>query len=266
MTAVGAVLTVPDATGTYASWAYAWALVAPGGVGAGLLLYGTLTRRGDIAWGGLASLLAGIVLFLVGFLFFEGILQLDGSRFGNLTDVAVPIVIMGIGAVIVVGGRAFRPLATAVVGGITGAPADSVGAGWWDRPGCCQAGRSGARSSSQLLDLPLDGAGDAEIRISFGAGTLVVGPAASGRLVDGSFEGGVDATPAGPGRVRLATPHSGPWSWSCGSAPLRVARRPHGGGAAPPGAGDRCIGQTGWTWRTCASRTSASGPGRPSRG
>src|SRR5665811_830069 len=51
VTTVGAVLAVQDATGTYASWAYAWALVAPGGVGAGLLLYGLLTGRGDIARG-----------------------------------------------------------------------------------------------------------------------------------------------------------------------------------------------------------------------
>ena len=105
------------------------------------------------------------------------------------------------------------------MGGIAGTPADSVGAGRRDRPGR-PGGTVGRRGSSQLLDLPLDGAGDAEIRISFGAGTLVVGPAASGRLVDGSFEGGVDATPAGPGRVRLATPHSGPWSWSWGRAPF----------------------------------------------
>jgi len=40
VTTVGAVLAVQDATGTYASWAYAWALVAPGGIGAGL--YGML--------------------------------------------------------------------------------------------------------------------------------------------------------------------------------------------------------------------------------
>src|SRR5450756_101835 len=57
VTAVGTLLAVQDATGTYASWAYAWALVAPGGVGAGLLLYGLLTRRGDIARGGLLSLI-----------------------------------------------------------------------------------------------------------------------------------------------------------------------------------------------------------------
>jgi hypothetical protein len=103
VTAVGTLLAVQDATGTYASWAYAWALVAPGGVGVGLLLYGLLTRRGDIARGGLASLITGIVLFLVGFLFFEGLLHLNGDRFAGLTSLSVPIVIMGIGAAVLVG-------------------------------------------------------------------------------------------------------------------------------------------------------------------
>ncbi len=102
LTAVGAVLAVQAATGTYASWAYAWAVVAPGGVGAGLLLYGLLTRRGDIARGGLGSLVTGVVLFLIGFLFFEGLLHLDGTRFANLTDIGAPIVIMGIGAAVLV--------------------------------------------------------------------------------------------------------------------------------------------------------------------
>ncbi len=219
VTMVGAVLAVQEATGTYASWAYAWALVAPGGVGAGLLLYGTLTRRGDIAWRGFASLGTGVVLFLVGFLFFEGLLHLDGSRFGATTDVAVPIVIMGIGAAIVVG--AFVPgpwrrrswSSSRAAWPPTGTPGDGAGHG-------VGAGQSGAGSPPHVLALPLDGAPDAEVRIAFGAGTLQVGPAAGGHLVDGSFEGGVDATPAGPGRVRLVTPHPGPWSWSWGRPPF----------------------------------------------
>ena len=139
VTAVGAVLAVQDATGTYASWAYAWALVAPGGVGVGLLLYGLLTRRGDIARGGLASLVTGIVIFLVGFLFFEGLLHVDGDRFSNLTSLTVPVVIMGIGAAVLVGAivpgpwrrRSWPPVpgagptAWAPVG--SGAPAGSSG-------------------------------------------------------------------------------------------------------------------------------------------
>ena len=219
LTAVGAVLAVQAATGTYASWAYAWAIVAPGGVGAGLLLYGLLAHRGDIARGGLGSLVSGVVLFLIGFLFFEGVLHLNGTRFANLTDIAVPIVIMGIGAGV---------LAAAIIPGPWRRrpwPA-SPGAG----PGSWTPGGTGvppiagsapgiagnppvAGNPTQVLALALGGAADAEVRIAFGAGKLLIGPAASGRLVDGTFEGGVNATPAGPGRVRLTPPHFASWNW-----------------------------------------------------
>ena len=46
ITTVGIILAVQAATDTYSSWAYAWALVAPGSVGATLTLYGLHERRG----------------------------------------------------------------------------------------------------------------------------------------------------------------------------------------------------------------------------
>ncbi len=213
VTAVGVVLAVQDASGAYASWAYAWALVAPGGVGAGLLLYGLLTRHGDVARGGLGSLATGVVLCLVGFLFFEGVLHLNGNRFATMTDIAVPVVIMGIGSAVLVGAIIPGPWRRRSRPGSPGAAQTSwapggVGAGTgiaWAPPS--------TGSQAQVLALTLDGATDAEVRIAFGAGKLVVGPAASGRLVDGSFEGGVEAMPAGPGRVRLTPPHVASWSW-----------------------------------------------------
>ena len=219
VTAVGTVLAVQDATGTYASWAYAWALVAPGGVGVGLLLYGLLTRRGDIARGGLASLVTGTVLFLVGFLFFEGLLHLDGDRVSDLTGRSVPVVIMGIGAAILVGAIIPGPWRRR-----SWPPSFGGGArAWPDGASGVASGSTGTRSTGsapQALALSLDGATDAEVRIAFGAGRLLVGPAASGRLADGTFEGGVVATPAGPGRVRLTTPHPASWSWDWGRAPF----------------------------------------------
>jgi hypothetical protein len=220
VTAVGTLLAVQDATGTYASWAYAWALVAPGGVGAGLLLYGLLTRRGDIARGGLGSLVTGVVLFLIGFLFFEGLLHLNGNGFANLTDIGVPIVIMGIGAAVLVGAiipGPWRRRSRSASPRAGQAPWTAGGTG--TAPGIAGA-LPPAGNPPQALALALEGAADAEVRIAFGAGKLLIGPAASGRLVDGTFDGGVDATPAGPGRVRLTTPHPASWSWGWGRAPF----------------------------------------------
>ena len=107
VTMAGVVLAVQEATGLYQTWAYAWALVAPGGVGVGLTVYGLLARRGDDLRAGLATLFVGVVLFLVGFLFFEGVLGLSGDQLADWTDVAVPLALVGIGVVVLIG--AFIP-------------------------------------------------------------------------------------------------------------------------------------------------------------
>ena len=103
--------------------------------------------------------------------------------------------------------------------GIPATLADGLDGGRWDRPGC-SGGTAGRRGPAPGPRPAARRAADAEVRIAFGAGRLLVGPAASGRLVDGTFNGAVDATPARPGRVRLATPRSGPWSWSWGRPPF----------------------------------------------
>jgi hypothetical protein len=98
----GIVLAVQAATGLYGTWAYAWALVAPGGVGLALVLYGVLTRQADIARGGLPVLLTGIGLF-VGFgLFFEGVLHMSG-RAAN-ADLLFAGALLALGVVVVLYG------------------------------------------------------------------------------------------------------------------------------------------------------------------
>ena len=80
VTMVGLVLSFQAATGRWATWAYAWALVAPGGVGVAMVLYGLFTGQGSIVREGWPVVLAGIGLF-VGFgLFFEGVVHLSGDR------------------------------------------------------------------------------------------------------------------------------------------------------------------------------------------
>jgi hypothetical protein len=97
---VGLVLTVQSATGLWSTWAYAWALVAPGGVGLALVLYGLLTRQGDITRGGIPILLTGIGLFIGFGLFFEGVVNLSGV--GGLAEplLAGALIVLGIGVVL----------------------------------------------------------------------------------------------------------------------------------------------------------------------
>lgn len=69
------------------------------------------------------------------------------------------------------------------------------------------------RRLTETLALPLVGAGDATVRIGFGAGTLTTHTAAAGNLVDGSFMGGVTYRMGGPNRIELAqdTTYGVPW-------------------------------------------------------
>jgi hypothetical protein len=101
VTATGLILAVQSQTGLWATWAYAWTLVAPGGVGLGLLVYGTVTGQRDLALSGGAALLTGLALFLVFAFFFESVIGLSGQRVAGL-DALLAAGIVVLGAVIVV--------------------------------------------------------------------------------------------------------------------------------------------------------------------
>lgn len=98
-TMVGLILAVQNATGLWATWAYAWALVGPGGTGVGLGLYGLLRNQPDMLRNGLRSLGSGIALFAGFGLFFEGVIGLSGEPFLVGSDV-LPIVLIGIGVAV----------------------------------------------------------------------------------------------------------------------------------------------------------------------
>jgi hydrogenase/urease accessory protein HupE len=94
---VGVVLSVQAATGLWATWAYAWALVAPGGVGLAFVLYGILTGQSDIAREGVPILLTGLGLFVAFGLFFEGVLHLSGAALPLAEPVlAAGLVVLGV--------------------------------------------------------------------------------------------------------------------------------------------------------------------------
>ena len=99
---VGVVLWFQAATGLYATWAYAWALVVPTGPGVGMLLYGLARRDGELARDGLRTTLVGIGLFIGFAFFFEGVLGLSGRQFTNVREVA-PYIAIVFGVVLVFG-------------------------------------------------------------------------------------------------------------------------------------------------------------------
>jgi hypothetical protein len=66
---IGGLLYWQNATGNWASWSYAWALI-PGFVGVGTTLYGLLSGRGSEVRGGLWLLLISAIMFAIAGSFF----------------------------------------------------------------------------------------------------------------------------------------------------------------------------------------------------
>lgn len=69
-------------TGMWASWAYAWALLFPTSIGIGQIFYGRYKEQPSLVKTGWNLVKVGAAIFLIGFLFFEGILNISDMRFG----------------------------------------------------------------------------------------------------------------------------------------------------------------------------------------
>ena len=107
---VGIILACQDATGAWASWAYAWALVAPGSVGVSLAAYGLLHRRMDLLDAGLRTAATGLGLFVVFGLFFENVVGIDREHQSTVLQNALPIMAVALGALIVLMNLLPRPV------------------------------------------------------------------------------------------------------------------------------------------------------------
>jgi hypothetical protein len=109
-TIVGVILAVQNATDAWATWAYVWPLVAPGGSGVGMALYGLLRGQPDFVSTGARQVGAGLGLFVAFGLFFEGVIGLSGDPFLVGSDY-LPIVLIALGVLFLLWGlfRSRRP-------------------------------------------------------------------------------------------------------------------------------------------------------------
>ncbi len=82
ITMTGLLLFYQNLTGHWASWAYAWTLIAPTAVGLGQWLYGTLNVRLGMIKAGKDLVSIGLIMFGVGFAFFELLLNISGFNLG----------------------------------------------------------------------------------------------------------------------------------------------------------------------------------------
>ena len=99
VTTVGGILLYQNATDTWDTWAFAWALI-PAAAGAAMAVYGLLVDAPDQVTVGSRVAVIGAVLFIAGMWFFSPILA-NGRPPIELGD-WWPLVLVGIGAVIIV--------------------------------------------------------------------------------------------------------------------------------------------------------------------
>jgi hypothetical protein len=153
-------------------------------------------RWGTVFWG----------LILIGFGVLFLIQQFSNGTFdvGEFIGRWWPLLLVLLGALLVL--QAFLERRFSRSGGTwTGR-----GYAWGPAP----SGAPGGRTEQVSIDL--EGASQAEVQVAFGAGQLAIGRAPAGKLVEGSFDGGVRPGRRGPGRVRLERAAPPIWGWGPG--------------------------------------------------
>ena len=100
ITMTGLILAYQNSTGDWPSWAYAWPLVAPGGVGLGMYLQGLRTRDVQTLKQGRTLMFIAALIFMIGFVIFETILNISGIDYGWFGKAALPALLIVIGAIL----------------------------------------------------------------------------------------------------------------------------------------------------------------------
>jgi hypothetical protein len=95
----GGILLVQNTFDVFASWAYAWALVAPTSVGLAKLVYGAVRGLEDEVKSGLKLSGIGFAIFVIGGFFFELVIGINGFRFG-LAWQCWPALLIGLGVIL----------------------------------------------------------------------------------------------------------------------------------------------------------------------
>jgi hypothetical protein len=97
----GAILLIQNTFDLYASWAYAWALVAPTSIGLAKLIYGVLRGLEDQVKSGLNLTGIGFAIFVFGGVFFELVIGISGFQFGGAW-LCWPALLIALGVVLLV--------------------------------------------------------------------------------------------------------------------------------------------------------------------
>jgi hypothetical protein len=102
VTMLGLVLAYQNSSGDWPTWAFAWALVVPGGVGLGMYLQALRDHDQHSLRTGRTLIFISVMIFIVGFVLFESILGISGREYGGVGKAALPVLLIVIGLILLV--------------------------------------------------------------------------------------------------------------------------------------------------------------------
>jgi len=102
ITMLGLLLAYQNSTGDWATWAFAWSLVVPFGLGLGMYLQALRDRDVPALGRGRMLMFVGLLIFMIGFVFFEPILNISNRDYGIAGKAALPVLLIVIGIILLV--------------------------------------------------------------------------------------------------------------------------------------------------------------------
>jgi len=100
LTVIGLILAYMNATQDWPAWAFAWPLVAPGGVGLGIFLQGVRNRDAHLLRQGRVLMFVAALIFMIGFVIFGTIFRISDQDYGWFGKAALPVLLIAVGIVL----------------------------------------------------------------------------------------------------------------------------------------------------------------------
>src|SRR5712691_4376110 len=102
LTVIGLILAYMNATQDWPAWAFAWPLVAPGGVGLGIWLQGLRNNDAQLLRQGRVLMFVALLIFMIAFVIFGTIFRISDTDYGLFGKAALPGLLIVIGIVLLV--------------------------------------------------------------------------------------------------------------------------------------------------------------------
>ena len=102
VTMLGLLLAYSNSTGDWPSWAFAWSLIVPFGVGLGMYLQALRDRDLAALRRARTLMFIGALIFMIGFVLFESILGISDMDYGVFGKAALPGLLVVIGIILLV--------------------------------------------------------------------------------------------------------------------------------------------------------------------